>query len=78
VGEINGALLLTPSPNFWPAIEYNYYQKESSGHRNDIIPGFIWKFAKGWSFKAGATINVDSTFTDRDRVGVIFKLFRKW
>ena len=78
VGEINGALLLTSYPNFWPAVEYNYFQKESSGHRNDIIPGFIWKFAKGWSFKAGATINIDSTFTDRDRVGVVLKLFRRW
>ena len=78
VGEINGALLLTPSPKFWPAVEYNYYQKESSGHRSDIIPGFIWKFAKGWSFKAGAIINIDSTFTDRDSCGVVLKLFRRW
>ena len=78
VGEINGAVLFTPGPNFWPAVEYNYYQKESSGHGNDIIPGFIWKFAKGWSFKAGATINIDSTFTDRDRVGFVLKLFRRW
>jgi hypothetical protein len=78
VGEINGAVLLKPHPNFWPGVEYNYYQKESSGHRNDIIPGFIWKFAKGWSFKVGVPVNIDSTFTDRDRVGIVMKLFRKW
>jgi hypothetical protein len=78
VAEINGALLFTPYPDLWPAIEYNYYQKEHSGHRNDIIPGIIWKFKKGWSFKAGVPINIDSTFTDRDRVGVVVKLFRRW
>jgi len=78
VTEINGAILFTPYPDLWPIVEYNYYQKEHSGHRNDIIPGIIWKFKKGWSFKAGVPINIDSTFTDRDRVGVVVKLFRRW
>lgn len=78
VGEINAAILFTPYPDLWPAIEYNYYQKESSGHRNDIIPGFIWKFKKGWSFKAGVPVNLDSTFTDRDRLGIVMKIFRRW
>ena len=78
VGEINAALLLKTYPDLWPVIEYNYFQKESSGHRNDIIPGFIWKFKKGWSFKAGVPVNLDSTFTDRDRVGIVLKIFRRW
>lgn len=78
VGEINAALLLSTYPDLWPVIEYNYFQKESSGHRNDIIPGFIWKFKKGWSFKAGVPINLDSTFTDRDRLGIVLKIFRRW
>ncbi len=78
VGEINGALLLRTYPDLWPAIEYNYYQKESSGHRHDIIPGLIWRFKKGWSFKAGLPVNLDSTFTDRDRVGIVLKLFHRW
>jgi hypothetical protein len=78
VGEINAALLFTPYPDLWPVIEYNYCQKESSGHSNDIIPGFIWKFKKGWSFKAGVPVNLDSTFTDRDRVGIVLKIFRRW
>lgn len=78
VGEINAALLLKSYPNLWPAIEYNYFDKESSGHRHDLVPGIIWKFKKGWSYKIGIPINLDSTFTDRDRVGVVMKLFRRW
>ncbi len=78
VGEINAALILTPCSEFWPAVEYNYFQKEHQGHSHDLIPGFIWKFAKNCSFKVGAVVNVDSTFTDRDRVGIVLKLFKKW
>jgi hypothetical protein len=78
VGEINGALLLRTYPTFWPAVEYNYLDKEHQGHSHDLVPGFIWKFAKGWSFKAGLPINIGSTFTDRDRCGIVLKLFRRW
>lgn len=78
VGEINGGLIVKADPKFWPAVEYNYYQKEHSGHRHDIVPGIIWKFAPGWSFKVAAPVNIDSTFTDRDRVGIVMKLFHKW
>jgi hypothetical protein len=78
VGEINTAFLYKLDPDLWPAVEYNYYYKEDSGHRHDIVPGVIWKFKKGWSFKAGLPINLASTFTDRDVVGVVFKLFRRW
>jgi hypothetical protein len=78
VGEINGAILLRPDPKIWPAIEYNYFVKEHKGHSHDIVPGVIWKFKKGWSFKAGVPISLDSTFTDRDVVSVVFKLFRRW
>jgi hypothetical protein len=78
VGEINGALLLRPYPTFWPAVEYNYLNKEEEGRSHDIAPGFIGRFAKGWSFKIAVPINVESTFTDRDRIGVAMKLFHKW
>ena len=78
VGEINGAILFRPAPTFWPGIEYNYLDKEGKGHSHDIIPGFIWKFRKGWSFKAGLPINLDSTFTDRDVVSIVLKIFRRW
>jgi hypothetical protein len=78
VGEINGAILFTPDPKLWPAIEYNYCTKEHKGHSHDLVPGIIWKFKKGWSFKAGVPINLDSTFTDRDVVSIVFKIFRKW
>ena len=76
--EFNAALLTTPCKTFWPACEYNYYEKKDTGHRHDLVPGIIWKFAPGWSFKAGAPITVDSTFTDKDRVGIVLKLFRRW
>jgi hypothetical protein len=78
VGEINGAILFTPDPKLWPAIEYNYFVKEHKGHSHDIVPGVIWKFKKGWSFKAGVPISLDSTFTDRDVVSIVLKLFRRW
>lgn len=78
MGEINAALLLKPHPRFWPGVEYNYIDKEHKGHRHDLVPGLIWKFAKGWSFKVGIPINLDSTFKDRDRVGLLLKIFRRW
>jgi len=78
VGEINGTLLINTNPTFWPAIEYNYTDKEGKGHSHDIIPGFIWKFKKGWSFKAAMPISIDSTFTDRDIISILLKLFRRW
>jgi hypothetical protein len=78
VGEINGAILFKSAPTFWPAVEYNYLDKEGRGHSHDIVPGFIWKFKKGWSFKTGIPINLDSTFTDRDGVSVVMKLFHRW
>ena len=78
VGEINGAILFKPDPSFWPVVEYNYLGKEGKGHSHDLVPGVIWKFKKGWSFKAGVPISLDSTFTDRDRIGLVLKLFRRW
>jgi hypothetical protein len=78
IGEINGAILFKPDPKLLPAIEYNYFVKEHKGHSHDIVPGFIWKFKKGWSFKAGVPISLDSTFTDRDRIGLVLKLFHLW
>lgn len=77
-GEINGAVILKTDPSFWPAVEYNYLDKEGKGHSHDIVPGFIWKFRKGWSLKAGVPISLDSTFTDRDRIGLVLKLFQRW
>jgi hypothetical protein len=78
VGEINGAVLFNLDPSFWPAVEYNYLDKEGKGHSHDIVPGVIWKLKKGWAFKAGVPISLDSTFIDRDRVGLVLKLFHLW
>jgi len=78
IGEINGAVLYTLDPSFWPAVEYNYLDKEGKGHSHDLVPGVIWKFKKGWSFKAGVPISLDSTFTDRDKIGLVLKLFHLW
>jgi len=75
MGEINGGLLWTMNPKLWPAVEYNYFDQEGKGHRHGIVPGVIWKFAKGASFKVGVPICLDTTFTDKDRVGIVFKLF---
>jgi len=76
--EFNAAVWFHVCQKLWPAVEYNYLDKEGSGRQHDVVPGFVWRFAKGWTFKLGATINIDSTFTDRDRVGVVMKLFRRW
>jgi len=78
VVEFNAAILTKANKTVWPACEYNYFEKKHAGHRHDLVPGIIWKFAPGWSFKVGAPINLDSTFTDRDRVGIVLKLFRRW
>ncbi len=72
--EINAAILFTADKKFWPAVEYNYYRKEGKGHAHDIVPGVIWKYRKGGSIKVGVPINIDSTFTYRDRVGLVLKL----
>jgi len=78
IGEFNAAILTQPHKTFWPVVEYDYFDKEDKGHRHDLVPGFIWKFRPGWSFKLGAVVNLDSTFKDRDRHGVIMKLFYRW
>jgi hypothetical protein len=78
IGEINAALLLKPFKTIWPALEYNYLDKKNSGHAHDLVPGVIWKFKPSWSFKAGIPINLDTTFMDRDRVGFVCKLSKKW
>lgn len=76
-GEINAAVIWNLHKDFLPAVEYNYLDKEDLGTCEDIVPGFIWKFAKDWSFKLGVVINIDTTLTDRDRVGVIIKFWHK-
>lgn len=74
ISEVNAAALFTVDKKLWPAVEYNYYYIQGKGHAHDIVPGLIWKFRKGSSFKIGVPINVDSTFTFRDRVGLALKL----
>ncbi len=77
-GEINLGAIWNLHKNFTPAIEYNYTDKKDIGRCHDLVPGFIWKFAKGWSFKLAAVINVDTTLPEKDAVGVVGKLFYKW
>jgi hypothetical protein len=83
IGEFNTAVLIKPHKTFWPALEYNYFDKKNlkdkkqEGHSHDLVPGFIWKVGKESSFKLGVPISLDSTFTDRDRVGIMIKLFHR-
>lgn len=72
--EVNAAILFTPTDTVWPAVEYNYWHKKGSGRSHDIVPGVIWKYRKGGSIKAGVVINMDSTFTYRDRCGLVLKI----
>jgi hypothetical protein len=84
IGEFNAAILTKPHKTFWPALEYNYFDKKNlddvkqEGHSHDLVPGFILKIGKESSFKLGIPISLDSTFTDRDRVGIMIKLFHRW
>ncbi|MBN1362792.1 MAG: transporter [Sedimentisphaerales bacterium] len=77
-GEINICAIWNLYKDFTPAIEYNYTDKKGIGNCHDIVPGFIWKFAKGWSFKLAAVINVDTILPEKDAVGVVGKLFYRW
>lgn len=72
--EVNAALLLTPDPKLWPTLEYNYFYKEGTGYSHDLVPGLIWKFHKGSSFKIGIPITLDSTITYKDRIGLVLTL----
>ena len=74
ISEVNAAVLFTADKKLWPAIEYNYYYTQGKGHAHDIVPGLIWKYRKGGSIKAGVRINLDSTYTFRDRVGLVLKI----
>jgi hypothetical protein len=76
--EGNAMIVFTPLETFWPAVEYNYTYQEGAGRCNDIVPGFIWKFAPAATFKLGAVINADSTMKFRDEVGVVAKLFYRF
>jgi len=78
VDELNVGVILNANPKFLPAVEYNYFHKEHAGCRHDVVPGFIWKFMKGWSLKLGCPITVDSTMTDKDEIAMVLKLFKKW
>ena len=78
ISEINAVLLLTVVPKLLPALEYNYYYKENAGHRHDLVPGIIWKFAKGATFKIGVPINLESTETYKDSVGIVTKIFYRF
>lgn len=74
----DAAVLFRPWKTLWPAVEYNYTYKECKGRSNDLIPGIIWKFYPGASFKIGAVINLDTTLKYKDDVGLVMKLFYKF
>jgi hypothetical protein len=65
--EINVGAIWNLHKEFLPAVEYNYIHTEGLGTCKDVVPGFIWKFAKGWSFKLAAVINVDTTMPEKTR-----------
>jgi hypothetical protein len=76
--EVNAGVIFKTFPQLWPAFEYNYFWKDNAGRCHDLVPGVIWKFKKNWSFKVAVPISCDCTFKDRDRVGLVFKIFRRW
>ncbi|MBN1908109.1 MAG: hypothetical protein JW818_00085 [Pirellulales bacterium] len=76
--EINSAIIWTHWKKLWPAVEYNYYHKYGKGQCHDVVPGVIWKYAKGASFKLGVVINADSTMSYRDDVGMVMKFFYRF
>ena len=55
-------------------VEYNYLNKGTKGDSHDIVPGVIWKFAKGASAKVGVIFNADSSMTYKDSVSAVSKL----
>lgn len=76
--EGDAMIIFTPLKSFWPAVEYNFTDTEGSGRSHDLIPGFVWKFAPGATFKLGPVINLDSTTKFRDEIGVVAKLFYRF
>jgi hypothetical protein len=72
--QVNAAVLFTPCRTFWPAIEYNYESFRGKGRTHDIVPCCLWKFRRGWCAKLGTVINLESTKTYRDRIGLVSKL----
>jgi hypothetical protein len=76
--EINTALLWKRWKKLWPAVEYNYLYKDGKGECHDVVPGVIWKYTKGSSFKCGVVINGGSTMAYRDDVGLVMKFFHRF
>lgn len=72
--EINAAAVYKPCSTFWPVVEYNFESYRDKGRSADVVPCFIWKFRPGWALKFGTVINVDSTKTYRDHIGLVGKL----
>jgi hypothetical protein len=72
--EVNAAFVFTPCRTLWPAVEYNFESYREKGRSHDIVPCLIWKFHKGWCAKLGTVINVESTKSYRDRLGLVGKL----
>ena len=76
--EINAALLFQHWKKFWPGVEYNYLYRVDTDECHDIVPGVIWKYTKGASFKIGAVLNASSTASFRDDVGMVMKVFYRF
>ncbi|MBN1589551.1 MAG: hypothetical protein JW888_08560 [Pirellulales bacterium] len=76
--EINVAWLWKRWDKLWPGVEYNYFHKDTKGECHDIVPGVIWKYTKGASFKLGVVLNARSTMAFRDDVGVAMKFFYRF
>ncbi|NQU24399.1 MAG: hypothetical protein HQ567_24215 [Candidatus Nealsonbacteria bacterium] len=73
--DLNGSVIFTPTKKSWPAIEYNYMDRDGKGVSHDFVPGFIWKYTKGASVKLAAVISADTNMSFRDEVGVVGKVF---
>lgn len=65
-------------PKWLPAVEYNFFDKEDKGRNHQLIPGMVWRFAKGCSLKLGVDFTVDSSTKYRDDHSFVTKLFKKF
>lgn len=74
----NAGIFWHAHPKLLPAVEYNYVDKEGKGHKHSIIPGLVWRFAKGCSAKLALNITADTTMKYKDDVSVAAKIFKRF
>jgi len=72
--DMNAGVMSKVTKKVIAGVEYNYIDKGTKGESHDVVPGIIWKFAKGASGKLGVIVNADSSMSYRDRLSAVSKL----